>query len=188
MGHTPKGALQRQKAPQRVPTRLIAVATFALVGLGPSVLVAGGAGAVMTHTKSVLISAVKNKKLGTFLESGGRAVYTLQASSTACTAACLKVWPAVVLPTGTTKATAGNGVSSSKLGVMKTASGTLQVTYDGKALYTFVGDTSKGDVKGNKLTDTWGTWLDVVTVKGTASHSGGATTPKTSPSGGGTAF
>ena len=52
-------------------------------------------------------------------------------------------------------------------------------------LYFFVGDKSSGAVNGN-LTDTWGTWSDVVTVKPTTS-SGQATTT-TSAGTGGVAF
>jgi predicted lipoprotein with Yx(FWY)xxD motif len=168
----------------RVPTRLIAGVAIAVGGLGGSFLAASGAGAA---PKSVEIATVKNDKLGTLLVSGGRTLYTLKASSTACTAACLKVWPAVVSPTGTT-VKAGTGVSASKLGTIVTASGAHQVTYDGKALYRFVADNSSGQVRGNKLTDTWGTWFDVVTKKAAASHSSGSKSQTTSPSGGGTAF
>ena len=91
-------------------------------------------------------------------------------------AACHKIWPAVLLPKGVTKATAGTGVSASKLGTVKGAGGALQVTYSGKALYWFSEDKAAGQVNGN-VNDTWGTWSDVVTVK-----------PTTSPSTGGVAF
>jgi hypothetical protein len=50
-------------------------------------------------------------------------------------------------------------------------------------LYWFVLDTAPGQVKGN-VTDTWGKWSDVATVKPGAS----ATTTTTSPGGGGVGF
>jgi hypothetical protein len=61
----------------------------------------------------------------------------------------------------------------------------LQVTYAGKALYWYSGDTAPGQVKGN-LTDTWGKWSDVVLVK--ASTSSPTTTTTSSGGGGGIGF
>jgi predicted lipoprotein with Yx(FWY)xxD motif len=100
---------------------------------------------------------------GTILVSG-RTLYTLQPSKVACTAACLKVWPQLLLPKGVTKATAGAGVSAAKLGTVKVAGGRLQVTYSHKALYLYTGDKAPGQVKGN-LRDKWGAWAVDVTVK-----------------------
>src|ERR1700727_3043250 len=88
----------------------------------------------------VTVSTTKSAKVGTVLVSG-KTLYTLKPSKTACTAACLKVWPALVLPSGQTKATAGSGVTASKLGTKTRSGGVHQVTYGGKALYFFVGDT-----------------------------------------------
>ena len=51
-----------------------------------------------------------------------------------------------MLPKGVTKATAGTGVSASKLGTVTRSGGVLQVTYGGKPLYWFVGDTAAGQV------------------------------------------
>ena len=63
----------------------------------------------------MVVKTVKVAKFGKVLASG-KTLYTLKPSSTPCTAACLKVWPELVLPKGVTKATAGSGVSSSKFG------------------------------------------------------------------------
>ena len=170
---------------RRIAVRGAAAGVTALLGVAGSVLAPGIAGASIDHTaKSVVVSTVKNSKLGTLLVSG-KTLYTLKASKTACSTSCLKVWPELVLPKGMTKATAGSGVSASKLGTISRAGGVLQVTYGGKPLYFFVGDKSSGAVKGD-VTDTWGTWSDVVTVKPTTT-SGQATTT-TSAGTGGVAF
>lgn len=161
-------------------TALLGVA--ALLG---SVAASGVAGASVDHTaKSVVVSTTKNAKLGTVLVSG-KTLYTVKASKTACSTACLKIWPELVLPKGVTKATAGSGVTASKLGTISRAGGVRQVTYGGKPLYYFVGDKSSGAVNGN-LTDTWGTWSDVVTVK--PSTTSGQATTTTSAGTGGVAF
>jgi predicted lipoprotein with Yx(FWY)xxD motif len=173
--------------PRRITRRFAiggAVASVtALVGLAAAVAVPGVASASSDHAaKSVVVSTVKNSKLGTLLVSG-KTLYTLKASKTACSTSCLKFWPELVLPKGVTKPTAGSGVSASKLGTISRSGGVRQVTYGGKPLYFFVGDKSSGAVTGN-LTDTWGTWSDVVTVKSTS----GQVTTTTSAGTGGVAF
>jgi len=165
------------------PIGRVAVAAFAVGGLCAALFGAGTAGATTDGAaKSVVVSLAKNAKFGEILVSG-KTLYTLKASKTACTATCLKVWPALVLPKGETKATAGTGVRAAKLGTVTRAGGVRQVTYQGKALYWFSGDTGAGQVHGN-VTDEWGKWSAVVTQKGSSS---GASTPTTAGSGG-TAF
>jgi predicted lipoprotein with Yx(FWY)xxD motif len=143
-------------------------------GLFSSVGAVGTAGA---SAMGVVISTVQNKSLGTIFVSNNRTLYTL--SKNDCTATCLKYWPEVILPKGATKATAGHGVSASKLGTAKVAGG-LEVTYSGKYLYWFVGDKGPGQVNGNNLKDPWGLWTVVVTQK----PKGGGTTTTTTPTGG----
>jgi predicted lipoprotein with Yx(FWY)xxD motif len=157
-------------------------AIVAVGGISLSVIASSEAGAA----SAVTVSSTKNAKLGTILVSG-KTLYTLKPSTTACTSACLKVWPALVLPTGVTKAKAGSGVSAAKLGTVK-RNGAVQVTYGGKPLYYFVGDTATGQVNGD-VTDTWGTWTAVVTKK--AANSGSSTNSgsgNSSAGGGGAAF
>jgi predicted lipoprotein with Yx(FWY)xxD motif len=163
----------------------IAAATFAVGGLSASVFAVSTAGAATSReAKTVAVSTVKTTKFGKILVSG-KTLYTLKPNKTACTAQCVQIWPELVLPQGVTKATAGTGVSASKLGTVARAGGVLQVTYDGKPLYWFSGDTAAGQVHGN-VTDTWGKWTVVVTAKpakatksssssgGSSSGSGGA--------------
>jgi predicted lipoprotein with Yx(FWY)xxD motif len=175
----------RETASRRPRGRIAAVA-LAIGGLSASVLVVGTAGAATNHAakshaaKSVVVSTVKSKTFGTILVSG-KTLYTLKASKTPCASACTKVWPELTLPKGMTKATAGKGVSASKLGTVMRSGGVRQVTYAGKALYWFSGDTARGQVNGN-VTDTWGTWSDVATVK--PATSGGETTTTTAGTGG----
>jgi len=164
----------------------------------------GTSSATSSHTaKSVVISTLKIAKFGTILVSGGT-LYILKPGRVACAAACRKYWPEVLLPKGVTKATAGKGVSASQLGKISRPGGVVQVTYAGKALYRFAHDTGPGQVKGN-VSDKWGKWSDVVTVKPagtvttttspptstTTTPSTTTTTPSpttTTPSGGGVGF
>ena len=78
-----------------------------------------------------------------------------------CTGACATYWPPVKGP-----ATAGSGVTGT-LGVITRPDGTMQATYDGHPLYTYVGDSAPGQNKGNGLNLSGGVWHEV-TVSGAA--------------------
>jgi predicted lipoprotein with Yx(FWY)xxD motif len=160
------------------------VSTALVAGtVSASLFAVGTASALSSHTStSAKVSTAKTTKLGTFLVSG-KTLYTL--SKNDCNTACLKIWPALLLPKGVTNPTAGSGVSGAKLGTVKIASG-LQVTYGGKPLYWFAKDSGPGKVTGNKVKDKWGVWSIVVTAKPKAGGGGGSTT--TAPAGGGTGF
>jgi predicted lipoprotein with Yx(FWY)xxD motif len=172
----------RESTWRRSVGRIAAVA-LAIGGLSVSAFALSTAAAATSPTTASVISSAKNAKLGTILVSGNT-VYSLKATKTACTATCLKAWAPVLLPQGTTTATAGTGVDASKLGTVAAAEGALQVTYSGKPLYWFSKDKAPGQVHGN-VTDKWGKWSTVVTAK----SSSGTKAPSTTNAGtGGTSF
>ncbi len=161
-----------------------------LVRLVGAVLAAGGliasvATAEAAAAASTVVSTSQNATYGTILVSG-KTVYTLKASKVACTARCLKVWPELLLPKGVKKPTAGSGVKAASLGTVKVSGGSLQVTYAGKRLYWFIGDSAPGQANGN-ITDKWGKWSVVVTAKPTSTSSSGGT-PTSSAGSGGVSF
>jgi len=160
---------QRRTGPRGISGARLAGAVLAVGGLSASALVGGTAGAAT----SPVISTSKSSQFGTILVSG-TALYTLKASKIPCTAQCIKVWPEVLLPKGATKPKAGSGVNAAKLGTVKRSHGALQVTYAGKPLYWFSGD-SPGQVNGN-VTDTWGKWSVLVTAKSSSSSGTGGST------------
>ena len=82
-----------------------------------------------------------------------------------CTGSCATYWPPLKGPVS-----AGSGVSGT-LGVITRPDGTMQATYDGHPLYTYAGDTSPGQNKGNGLNVSGGAWHEV-TVSGAAPASG----------------
>ena len=98
--------------------------------------------------------AVANSKLGDILVDGeGRTLYAFtkdQGDQSACSGECATNWPAL---TGT--ATAGTGALASLLSTATQASGTDQVTYDGKLLYHFAGDAKPGDTNGQGVGTVW---------------------------------
>jgi predicted lipoprotein with Yx(FWY)xxD motif len=72
-----------------------------------------------------------------------------------CYGSCSHYWPPVKGPV-----TAGTGVSG-KLGTIKRTDGTVQATYNGHPLYTYIGDSGPGQAHGNKLNLNGGLWFEV---------------------------
>jgi predicted lipoprotein with Yx(FWY)xxD motif len=96
--------------------------------------------------------------------SAGLTLYSFApdtATTSKCTGSCATYWPPVKGP-----ATAGSGVTGT-LGVITRPDGTMQATYDGHPLYTYVADTAPGQNKGNGLNLSGGVWHEV-TVSGAA--------------------
>jgi predicted lipoprotein with Yx(FWY)xxD motif len=169
------------KALRKVPFVCLAGAALAVGGLSASVAAASAA----RGATSGVVSTTRTAQFGTILVSG-KTVYTLKASKVPCGTECLKIWPEVLLPKGVTTTTAGPGANAARLGTVTRRGGSLQVTYGGKPLYYFFKDTRPGQVGGN-LTDKWGRWSVVVTVKPAHASSGGGT-PTTSAGSGGVSF
>ena len=94
-----------------------------------------------------------------------------------CTGSCATYWPPVMGPV-----TAGAGVTGT-LGTITRSDGTVQATYDGHPLYTYVGDKSPGQATGNGLNLSGGVWHEV-TVSGSAAPAAPAASPSTSSAGG----
>ena len=79
------------------------------------------------------------------------------ATKSNCNGSCATYWPPVKGP-----ATAGTGVTG-KLGTITRSDGTKQATYNGRPLYTYVGDSAPGQARGNNLNLNGGLWHEVTT-------------------------
>jgi predicted lipoprotein with Yx(FWY)xxD motif len=135
-------------------------------------------------TSGPIVITTSTTRFGQILaDAKGMALYTATGdtpSHSGCSGACLKFWPPLLLPAGQTQAKAGPGVTG--LGTFMRPEGT-QVTYHGKPLYTWIEDTRPGQVTGQGVVDSGGTWF-VATVSAATGHPAAATpsTPAT-PSG-----
>jgi predicted lipoprotein with Yx(FWY)xxD motif len=161
---------------------LVATA-LALGTVSASALSVSAAGATTSSKVTVSVENVSN--MGKVLISKGTPLYVLSHNKSACTGACLKIWPPLTLPAGVKSATAGSGVQHSKLGTASGPHGLHQVTYNGHRLYWFVADKVPGKVKGN-ITDQWGKWTAVVVAKApssSGSHSSGNSSTSTTSGG-----
>jgi predicted lipoprotein with Yx(FWY)xxD motif len=85
-----------------------------------------------------------------------------------CNGSCATYWPPVKGP-----ATAGAGVTG-KLATITRSDGSLQATYNGHPLYTYVGDKAPGQAKGNGLNLSGGVWHEVTVSGAAAAPSGSA--------------
>jgi predicted lipoprotein with Yx(FWY)xxD motif len=147
------------------------------------------------NTAGATLTAASNPELGMVLvDSEGFTVYSFgkdKGTTSSCYGACAKAWPPVTTegaPTG------GEGALSSKLGTTKRKDGTVQVTYAGHPLYTFVEDSQPGEANGNGVTAFGAKWnaLDqsgsAVAASAPAEGESGAAAPaesSTESSGGG---
>jgi predicted lipoprotein with Yx(FWY)xxD motif len=124
------------------------------------------------------VVSVRTAKFGPILaDAKGMALYTATgdtASQSGCTGTCLTAWPPLLLPSGQSQPVAGPGVSG--LGTFMRSEG-VQVTYHGKPLYTWFKDTSPGQVTGQGVVDSGGTWF--VATLGSASQAPAAASPST---------
>jgi predicted lipoprotein with Yx(FWY)xxD motif len=132
-----------------------AVSVAALAVLGASVAVTGapGAAAAGASLKTVRIGGVT-----VLTDARGLTLYWFApdtATRSNCNGTCAAYWPPVK-----GAVTAGPGVTG-RLGTIERSDGSIQATYDGHPLYTYVGDTAAGQANGNGLNLNGGLWHEV---------------------------
>jgi predicted lipoprotein with Yx(FWY)xxD motif len=83
--------------------------------------------------------------------------FTRDHRRSACYGACAKAWPPYYAPKGTLRV--GAGLKRSLLGTVKRRNGRRQVTYAGRPLYYYVGDTGPGVIRCQDVYEFGGRWL-----------------------------
>src|SRR5690348_5730800 len=180
-------SLTRLRAPNRLRMLLallaVTAATAVLAACGSSGTSSTSGGSGSTSTSSPAAATAGSLKTTTI---GGATVLTTSKGFTLysfapdtptksnCNGTCAQNWPPVKGP-----ATA-SGVTGT-FGTIKRSDGSVQATFDGHPLYTFVGDTAPGQNKGNGLNAAGGLWHEI-TTSGTAAPAGNSSS---SSSGGG---
>jgi predicted lipoprotein with Yx(FWY)xxD motif len=129
----------------------VAAAALLVVGLttagAPQAAAAGGTLKVATIGGVHVITNSQGLTLYSFAPDS--------ATVSKCYGSCAAYWPPVKGPV-----TVGPGVTGT-IGTIRRTDGTLQATYDGHPLYTWIGDKAPGQDTGNKLNLNGGLWLDV---------------------------
>lgn len=146
----------------RQPNRLLATSLLALVAM-PAV-VGSSAGARAEPQAAAAARAtltVRSTRFGRILfDTRGLALYAFtrdrRGGRSQCYGACAKAWP-VYFAQG--RLGAGQGVKQSLIGTTRRRDGRLQVTYNGRPLYYYVGDKKAGQVLCQNVAEFGGTWL-----------------------------
>jgi len=117
------------------------------------------------------------------VDAHGATLYRLKPETTRhllCkSSTCLAIWkPLTVRSSSTSKIKAGPGVTGS-LGLLRRARNSYQVTLRGLPLYTFAGDSRRGDDNGEKIHSFGGTWFSVPASTRSASPAPTAPSPTT---------
>lgn len=136
--------------PRPHPLRILLPA----LALTLALLVPAAAGAA-TNSK-VVAKKAENTTLGKTIltNTRGRTLYSLSAETKGrfiCTASCLSTWHPLVVKAGV------KPTGPVKLGTIKRPDGRTQVTYKGRPLYSFSGDSKSGEANGEGIKDV-GTW------------------------------
>jgi predicted lipoprotein with Yx(FWY)xxD motif len=122
---------------------------------------------------TIMTQSISNN---TVLTNGqGRTIYWFAKdtpTTSNCTGSCASFWPPVV---GTPTAAAGTSLPKG-FGTITRSDGTIQATYDGHPLYTYMGDTAAGQMTGNGKNLSGGLWwaMTPTGAKISASGSGGS--------------
>jgi predicted lipoprotein with Yx(FWY)xxD motif len=134
-----------------------AVSVLALTLLGVAVANASGAPLVLGgHT--VTLKTITIRGVTVLTDANGLTLYWFApdtSTTSKCTGSCTAYWPPVI---GVPKA--GPGVTGS-LGTVSRGGRTVQATYDGHPLYTYIGDNGPGQANGNKVDLNGGYWYEV---------------------------
>ena len=150
--------------PARLPALAAAAISFltavAAVVFGVSVATASSGQAVpATAGGTVMLRTTTIGGVSVLTNGSGRTLYSFAPdtpSSSACYGTCAAYWPPVI-----GNPVAGQGVTVSKIATIRRTDGTLQVTYAGHPLYTYVGDTAPGQASGNDINLNGGFWHEV---------------------------
>jgi predicted lipoprotein with Yx(FWY)xxD motif len=133
------------------------VSVIALVLLG---VAAGTAGSTSTVATSGGLKVEQIAGVSVLANAKGFTLYWFAPDTSAksnCNGSCAVYWPPVKGPV-----TAGPGIPG-KLGTIKRDDGSIQATYNGHPLYTYVGDSAPGQARGNNLNLNGGLWHEVTT-------------------------
>jgi predicted lipoprotein with Yx(FWY)xxD motif len=145
-----------------VPGAAVGVGAIAVVALLLLGIAVAGAGSTTTPaaTAGGNVQVVTIGGASVLANSKGLTLYTFApdpANKSVCYGSCAQYWPPVKGPL-----TAPSGVSGT-FATIKRTDGTVQATFNGHPLYTYVGDSGKGQAHGNNLNLNGGLWHEVTT-------------------------
>ena len=156
-GRMAAGLAARVRAAGPFPLRAaLGITATALVLLGVAVATSGahGAAAAAGSLRTATVGGVR-----VLTNSGGFTLYWFAPDTPAeskCSASCAAYWPPVRGP-----ASAAVGIPG-RFRTITRSDGSVQATYNGHPLYTYLGDSGPGQAHGNNINLNGGLWHEVV--------------------------
>jgi predicted lipoprotein with Yx(FWY)xxD motif len=152
--------LARLRAGQRGGTAAVAaLSVVAVAVLGVTYAHASGGQSLPTSGRRAVLKVTRVAGVSVLTNARGYTLYLFgpdTPTTSACSGACLAYWPPVigtpVLPSGT----------PGTLGVIRRSNGSIQATYNGHPLYSYIGDRAPGQANGNGVTLNGGVWREIV--------------------------
>ncbi len=172
--------IRRSQRARRRPRR-----TVGLLATTAALVVFAASTALAAHLALTLGSSA-NATLGerVVVNAQGRTLYTLSPETSRrllCkTSACLTLWPPLTVGSTRVKLKNGAGVHG-RLGILRRANGTLQVTLRGLPLYRYSKDRARGQANGEGLQSFGGTWHAMTAVSGESPRKPAMTPPPVTP-------
>ena len=170
---------EARKRPRMLLALLAAAAAAAVLAACSSGTSSSGSGGSNGSSPAAASGTLKTAKIGSatvLTNAKGFTLYSFAPDTSTksnCNGSCVTYWPPVK------GAVSASGVKGT-FGTIKRSDGSIQATFDGHPLYTYVGDTAPGQAKGNGLNLSGGVWHEITT-----SGSAAATSPSAGSGGGG---
>jgi predicted lipoprotein with Yx(FWY)xxD motif len=144
----------------------LVLAVTAAIFLAPTVAFARGGGPVpdrpakQPQSKGATVGAADSQYGNILVDGKGFTLYlfTRDDARSRCYGACAAAWPPL-LTRGEPVAT--GGARTHRLGTVKRRNGDVQVTYAGRPLYYYVGESQPGQILCQAAAEYGGTWLVV---------------------------
>ena len=166
---------EARKRPRMLLALLAAAAAAAVLAACSSGTSSSGSGGSNGSSPAAASGTLKTAKIGSatvLTNAKGFTLYSFAPDTSTksnCNGSCVTYWPPVK------GAVSASGVKGT-FGTIKRSDGSIQATFDGHPLYTYVGDTAPGQAKGNGLNLSGGVWHEITTSGSAAatSSSGGS--------------
>ncbi len=159
VGVLPSPWVERLRKAAAPGVAVVSIAALAILG-GSVAAATGTPTAPATASGKALLSTTTIGGVSVLTNASGRTLYWFAPDTSdrsACYGTCAAYWPPVFgLP-----AAGDPGVVTAKLGTIRRTDGTLQATYSGHPLYTYIGDTGPGQASGNNINLNGGLWHEV---------------------------
>ncbi len=161
-------------------TVLIAIAALVIVIIIAAAVFLGGhaappAASTTTHPQTTAppteqtqsFESGSSPSVGTYLENAtGFALYYLTADvpnsgNSTCYGQCATFWPPYIVAGNLSIGSLPTGANASAFGTITRTNGSRQLTYQGRPLYYYAGDTAAGQVNGQGIKAFGGVWYAV---------------------------